>query len=207
MGWMRPGEQSIEEAAGARRAAADLLDAGGQLALGWLFVRPVLAAARAGDDVSAAALDQRARWRAPRELMGPVSQLLFAQVGSPGQLVFGLRRVDPRTGARQAVWRTLALVGARIGVSLAAHRLRPAPDDPERERARAVLTEEMQRAREEHPDDRQAQAAAMEAVAERHAHEDMGPDWLRIIVPPLVGALLVTAVRRWVAPTVLVRRR
>jgi hypothetical protein len=72
-----------------------------------------------------AAADERTRWLS---VLPP--ELIREQLGSPGRRMLGLRTVDRRTGRRVALWRSLALVGARMGGQLLARRIAPPPGSP-----------------------------------------------------------------------------
>jgi hypothetical protein len=91
-----------------RRVLAALVDMALTAAIVWML------RARAG---AGAAANERMRWLS---VLPP--ELIREQLGSPGQRMLQVRTVDRRTGRRVALWRSLVLVGARMGGHLLARR-------------------------------------------------------------------------------------
>jgi hypothetical protein len=140
-------------------------------------------------------------------VLGPSSDLVRQQLGSPGQRVLGLRTVDRRTGERVARSRTLLLVALGIADQALAARQKPGPD-PQLEAEQERFRSEIAAIHERHRDDPAARDAAL-----RRAYEQRpGPvkiDLAHLPVPRLAVVLLAAIARRRLAPTteVLVRPR
>jgi hypothetical protein len=127
--------------------------------------------------------------------------VLEQQIGTPGERAAALCRVDPRTGRRVALWRTVALVVALA----AAQALRDFVFELNGQ-AMGVEREELRRqarsVRERHPDDADARREAMRRfVAQRQPRGC----WPQLLVS---GAYVVLErlLRRRLAPTVVVER-
>jgi hypothetical protein len=136
---------------------------------------------------------------AAARLMGIPVEVLREQLRSPGQRLLGTRTVDRRTGTRVALWRTLALVGARAAGAELTRRLEPAPRpdlEAEREAVRAEISDIMRR----HPQASPERQAELQAAHARHSRTM--PSLPRMIVPSLVIGLATTRLRRHLAPTV-----
>ena len=58
-------------------------------------------------------------------LRSPMEELVREQIGSPGQLLLGVRTVDRRTGSRLALRRSLVVFASASGRSLLRGRLLP----------------------------------------------------------------------------------
>jgi hypothetical protein len=137
------------------------------------------------------------RWTPPAEL---AADAFRQQLRSPGQLLFGLRTVDRRTGRRLELWRTLVVVGAGAARGMFLRRLAPTPLTPEQERVRGAFLEELNAIQVRHPDD----AAAREAERQRlfARQHNSAPDILRRTAAPMLAiGLLHSRLRRRVAPT------
>jgi len=143
------------------------------------------------------------RW-AP--LLGPTSELLREQLGSPGQRLLGLRTVDRRTGRRVEQWRTLALLGSRLGARLVMRRFTPAPLTPPQERDRREFLDELNAIHERHREDPDALQAERRRLFERQ--QPVTATLLGAAGPALAAGLLNNLLRRRLAPTteVLIRR-
>jgi hypothetical protein len=143
------------------------------------------------------------RW-AP--LLGPTSELLREQLGSPGQRLLGLRTVDRRTGRRVELWRTLALLGSRLGARLLMRRLAPAPLTPPQERDRREFLDELNALHERHREDPDALQAERRRLFERQ--QPVTSTLLGVAGPALAAGLLNNRLRRRLAPTTeaLIRR-
>jgi hypothetical protein len=125
-------------------------------------------------------------------------EVLREQLRSPGQRLLGTQTVDARTGRRIAVWRTLALIGARAAGAELSRRLEPVrtPElQREREAAHAELAEIMRR----HPQASPEREAELQAAYRRHSHAM--PSLPRAVVPGLAIGLVTTRLRRRLAPT------
>jgi hypothetical protein len=131
--------------------------------------------------------------------MGLPVEVLREQLRSPGQRLLGTHTVDRRTGRRVALWRTLALIGARAAGAELTRRLEPVrtPElEREREAANAEVTDIMRR----HPQASPEREAELQAAYARHSHTT--PSLPRAVAPSLVVGLVTTRLRRRLAPTV-----
>jgi hypothetical protein len=128
--------------------------------------------------------------------------VLDQQIGSPGDLILGLRTVDSRTGRRVALWRTLALVLAQAAVQELRRRafgVRP----PISQAEHAQLAREVQAINDNHPDDPDARHhATMRLYAERRV--DVKFTGWRMLAGVVGAALVNQWLRRRLAPTVVV---
>ena len=109
------------------------------------------------------------------------------------------RTVDRRTGRRLALWRTLALIGARAAGAELTRRLEPVrtPElDREREAAGAEIGDIMRR----HPQATPEREAELRAAHARHS--TAMPSLPRTIAPSLAVGVITTRLRRRLAPTV-----
>ncbi len=132
-------------------------------------------------------------------LMAMPVEVLREQLRSPGQRLLGTRTVDRRTGRRLALWRTLALIGARAAGAELTRRLEPVrtPDlEREREAARAAISDVMRR----HPQATPERAAELQAAHARHSASM--PSLPRTIAPSLAVGVIAIRLRRRLAPTV-----
>ena len=137
------------------------------------------------------------RWTPPVEL---AAEAFRQQLRSPGQLLFGLRTVDRRTGQRLELWRTLVLVGAGVARGVFLARLAPSPLTPEQERDRGAFLEELNAIQARHPDDAVARESERQRLFERHRNPAL--DMLRRTAAPMLAiGLLNSRLRRRVAPT------
>jgi hypothetical protein len=140
----------------------------------------------------------RVRWIT---VVGPSSELVRQQLGSPGQRVARVRTVDRRTGARVALWRTLVVILTSLAGDAISKR-HALGDDPELERKR--LAREALEIREGHADDVEARnAALLEHYRQHRQNADLGSR-----VAPLVAVGLLTHfLRRRLTPTIEVSVR
>ncbi len=137
------------------------------------------------------------RWMPSLEL---AAEAFRQQLRSPGQLLFGLRTVDRRTGRRVELWRTLVVVGAGVARGALLQHLAPAPLTPEQERDRGAFLEELNAIQARHPDDAVAREAERQRLFARQ--HNSAPDFLRrTAAPTLAIGLLNSRLRRRVAPT------
>jgi hypothetical protein len=186
------GEQPVP-APRALRALAGLINAALLAAAYWRLLRP---RGGAGADPDPARLQRRVR---PFAL---AASAISEQLGTPGGWIVGLRTVDRRTGRRVALWRTLA--GALIGVlgEAARRRLAPAPP-PISDSEREEFARELRSIRESYPGDGRRLAEASSRFYEQHRSELNRWRWLLPVGP----ALIITRLRRRLAPTVVVVSR
>jgi hypothetical protein len=182
----------------ARRTLAGLIDASTFGLLFALYVRWKWRSGREpGPDHNPAGLE---RWL---RLLNPVLGVVSEQLGTPGAWIVGLRTVDPRTGRRVALWRTLAVVLLGVLTEAGRRRLTP-PVPPISESERGEFGREMRAIREGYADDGKLQREAMSRFYEQH-RVDVNPlRWL----PAIAGAALINnRLRRHLAPTVVVVSR
>ena len=146
---------------------------------------------------------------------GPVSRLLASsrevvgeQLRTPGQLLFGTRTVDRRTGSRVALWRTVVLTATRVGAGELTRRL-TIPAKPEQDRDREAFVEEMQEIMRRYPRASPERDAARKELFARHPPVviSSGSSLLRALVPSLLVGVLDKRLRRRLAPTVEVLAR
>ena len=129
---------------------------------------------------------------------------LREQLRSPGQRLLGTATVDPRTGGRLAVWRTVAIVAAGAAAQELTRRLEPVTSD-EQQRRRDAYVSEMTAIMARHPQPSPERDAERRSLEERHP----APSLLRAAAPPIAAGVLTTRLRRRLAPTVevLAQRR
>jgi hypothetical protein len=132
------------------------------------------------------------------------AELLREQLRSPGQWLLGTLTVDRRTGHRLALWRTLALIGFRAAGAEITRRLEPVRD-PELERERQVVGEDIGVIMRRHPQASPEREAALRDAYARH--QVTLPSLPRAVAPSLVAGLLNGRLRRRLAPTVEVLAR
>jgi hypothetical protein len=161
--------------------AVDVALAGG---LAWLLRR------RAPGVPDARGVASASRWI---PVLGPSSELVREQLGSPGQRMLGIRTVDRRTGARVALWRTLIMTAAAVtGNVLARRNIRGAAPEPERS------TRELGVIEERHAGDPQARDAAIrDLITERRENADFG----RRVSPVIAVGMLTSFLLRRLRPT------
>jgi hypothetical protein len=148
---------------------------------------------------------RRANVRTGMRLLGPSSEIVRQQLGSPGQRLLGVRTVDARTGARVALWRSLAGLGAGVGVQLLLTRLQPAsPTDEQREQALHFHTAigESYRMHSADPAAGEAERKRLRADAPAGASIDVP----RQVLLPGAVALLAGLLRRRLVSTAETRR-
>ncbi len=173
-----------------RQTGSGLLDAGVLTGVRWL--------ARRGGLIGAEKLITR--------IAGPGQHVLREQFRSPGQLLFGTRSVDRRTGARVALWRSLAIVVATTVSGEITRRLTvtETPELARRRQAHAVEGHEIFR---RHPQDSPEREAALQELSARYPRGTLGPSAIRVFGPPLLSGLVLLRLRRRLAPTVEVLAR
>jgi hypothetical protein len=181
-------DADIERAPWPRRTLANLVDAAIAGGVAWSLRARAAGAAREA-----------------LSLLAPGGELIREQLASPGQRLAGVRTVDRRTGRRLALWRTLVLIGVRVGGQLVVSRVTPAAPTAERNRALATVREETEAARREHAGDPEALREALLAVHRRHRIPS--PNFAGLLAPALTVAFLNRRLRRRLAPTVEVRAR
>jgi hypothetical protein len=137
-------------------------------------------------------------------LLGPLSELVREQIGSPGERLVSLRRVDERTGRRVQLWRTLLVVATQAAGAELGRRLRR--PDPERERERAAFNLELRAIDDRHGNDPGTHQAEIARLFER-APEPATADLMRSVGSVVAVGLLVRLVRRRLAPTVVIDAR
>jgi hypothetical protein len=137
-------------------------------------------------------------------LLGPLSELVRVQIGSPGERLLSLRRVHKRTGRRVQLWRTLLVVATQAAGAELGRRLRR--PDPERERERAAFNLELRAIDDRHGNDPGAHQAEIARLFER-APKPATADLMRSVGSVVAVGLLVTLVRRRLAPTVVIDAR
>jgi hypothetical protein len=173
-----------------RSAAAVAIDALLGIALTWGASG---GSCSAMDTARSRASAQAARWMT---VIGPSSDLVREQIGSPGQRLLGIRTVDRRTGARVDWWRSLTLA-AMSGVGVALSRASP-QRDRELEVKRWEFRRELQAAASSHAGDPEARAAAIRELDGRYqVNVDLGR---RVGLLAALG-LLRLVLRRRLAPT------
>jgi hypothetical protein len=86
------------------------------------------------------------------QLLNPTAELVSQQLGSPGQLLLGLRTVDRRTGERALVWRSLLSFGLGAGAQLLFQRVIPVETREHRRERKRVM-------------------AGAKLITERHRHD------------------------------------
>ncbi len=143
--------------------------------------------------------DGRTRW-----LRWLPADALREQLRTPGQRLLGIATVDARTGSRVALWRTLLLVCVGVAGQALGDRLRQ-PEDPEADRARQALAEELEQI--DLADDPDARRAAMRRAMESHAPPSVYPAVTRIMGTGLATAFINRRLRKRLAPTRQVRVR
>ncbi len=173
-----------------RQTGSGLIDVGAIAGLRWLARRRGLTGAEK-------MITRRA---------GTGQHVLREQLRSPGQLLFGTRTVDRRTGARVALWRTLALAGAVAAGGEVVRRLSPS-ENPERRRAQAAFASESHEIYARHPQASPEREAALRDLYRRYPGSMVSPDPVRIFLPPLLVGLVSSGLRRRLAPTVEVLAR
>jgi len=136
---------------------------------------------------------------APRllRLLGPGSELVRQQLGSPGQRLLGVSTIDRRTGQRVAAWRSLVLFALAVGEWLVTTRLLPR-ETPHHARERARVMAEAEAIARRHPGDVEARHGELMALFRRTEVPSVGPAIAASLAFGAVNALL----RRRFAPTV-----
>ncbi len=137
-------------------------------------------------------------------LLAPLKTIFDEQLGSPGAWVAGVRTVDKRTGRRVALWRTVLIVSARVGMRAAAERFTK-PTPPLSEADKAEIARETQAIQERFADDEDARNAALMA----HYREYHKPVEVNLVGPMAIAlgsSVLNSRLRRHLAPTMLVGR-
>ncbi len=146
----------------------------------------------------------RASFAESMSMLGPSSEIVRQQLRSPGQRLLGIRTIDERTGARVALWRSLAVLAAGAGAQLLASRLAPGTPSPEQALARERFQDQIADTYRRHS----ADPATGEAERERlMANPPPGTSlnlW-RDVGPPLAVTLLGGLVRRRLVSTKEVR--
>jgi hypothetical protein len=146
---------------------------------------------------------------------GPLSRLLSSsrevvseQLRTPGQLLFGTRTVDRRTGSRVELWRSLVLSGLEVLAGELTRRL-AVPVKPEQQREREDFFIEMQEIMRRYPQASPERDAARSELLARHppAIVSSGSSLVRVLVPSLLVGLVNNRLRRRLAPTVEVLAR
>ncbi len=141
-------------------------------------------------------------------LLELAAQSLRQQLPSPGQLLFGLRTVDRRTGKREELWRTLVVLGVGVAGRLLLHRIVAVPVmTPTQEHDQETFLQELNAIQERHPDDALAREAERRRLFERNRSPAF--DYLRrAAVPMLTVGLLNNRLRRRLTPTLdIIARR
>jgi hypothetical protein len=181
------GGAAVRRAPRGRRSLAGTVDGAFVAGAAWLTLR------RRGRGEGAV------QGRMPRATRA-ASEALAQQLVTPGQLLAGVRTVDRRTGARLALWRSLASVAVAGAADVAARTLvgaetSVAPD--------ADDVADIARIRAQHAGDPDAPGAAL---AESHRAHEARIDTRRAIAVPVALAVVERRLRRRIAPTVVVRR-
>jgi hypothetical protein len=137
-------------------------------------------------------------------LLAPVRAIVDEQLGSPGGWVAGVRTVDERTGRRVALWRTVLIVSARVGMRAAAQRLaKPSPPISEAEQEQRAR--ELQAIRERFAEDEDARNAALMDHYRKH-QKPVHANFAGPLAITLGSAVVNNRLRRHLAPTMLVGR-
>jgi hypothetical protein len=194
---MRSKRASDAPAAAPAPRARQMLATAIDVALGWaiawrLHDRPT--------EPRAAGRVVRVRWIT---VVGPSSDLVRQQLGSPGQRVARVRTIDRRTGARVALWRTLAVILTSLAGDAISKR-NALGDDPELELERKRLAREALEIRESHADDVEARNAAL---LEHYRQHDQNVDLGSRVAPLMAVGLLTSFLRRRLTPTIEVSVR
>ncbi len=170
--------------------------------------RSALAVLADGAVASAAAWGLRLRGgtaTAGIRLLGPSSELVRQQLGSPGQRLLGVRTVDRRTGARIAPWRSLAALGIGLGAQLITARMRPPAPTPEQQRERERHLQAMSETYRRHSADPAAGEEERARLME-HAPAGASADLWRNLGPTVAVTLLAGRLRRRLIATEEIRR-
>jgi len=137
-------------------------------------------------------------------LLTPLKAIVDEQLGSPGAWVAGVRTVDERTGKRVALWRTVLIVSARVGMRAAAQRLaKPSPPISGAEQEQRAR--ELQAIRARFPDDEDARNAALMDHYREH-QKPVQANFAGPLAITLGSAVVNNRLRRHLAPTKLVGR-
>ncbi|MCW3019659.1 MAG: hypothetical protein JWN10_1967 [Solirubrobacterales bacterium] len=150
--------------------------------------------------------------RADRTDAGPVrwgsllADLSREQLRTPGERMLGLRTVDPRTGRRPELWRTLVVRGVGVGGRLLVRRMAPGPTTSERQGERDAFLDELNAIQQRHCDAPAAREAERRALFERN-HSPRATTLARALGPTLALGLLNSRLRRHFAPTIQVPAR
>jgi hypothetical protein len=154
----------------------------------------------AGGLVDAAILWPLARGnRLARLPVAVLAEILREQVGSPGQLLLGIRTLDRRSGERVALWRSVVLGGVAWGGQLLAHRLAPPPPGPEQKRALERYWSELRETGARHAEDADASGEARRPLVHPPpVTVNIG----RVVAPTVAVGLVTNRLRRLLAPTV-----
>jgi hypothetical protein len=189
---------TLDPATGAQKALAAVIDVAITAVPMMLFIRRNM---RAGID-SRRAVERNRTVSA----IAPLKAVLEEQMGSPGVWVAGIRTVDTRTGRRVALWRTLLLASARLGLHQLVRRA-PRPDPRLAGRRAEVRRETAAIAARFREGEEGARNAAMEAYFKGMPGDQMmTAGLLRPIAIGLGSVLINHFLRRRIAPTTLVSR-
>ncbi len=139
-----------------------------------------------------------------RQLIPALPDVLREQLRMPGQLLFGIRTVDRRTGKRVALWRTFALAAVAATGRELVRRL-AFPESPELDRERQAFNAEIHEIFRGHPQDSPEREAALREASARQ--RGLWPSAARAMGPSLLVGLLSSGLRRRLAPTVEVLAR
>jgi hypothetical protein len=155
--------------------------------------------------VAGALIDAAILWplgRSNRLARVPVAvavEILREQVGSPGQLLLGVRTLDRRSGERVALWRSMALGGVAWGGQLLVRRLAPPPPGPEQKQALERYWSELRETGARHPDGPDATGGACRPLLQP---PPITVNVGRAVAPTVAVGLVTNRLRRLLAPTV-----
>jgi hypothetical protein len=139
------------------------------------------------------------------QLLDPAAELASQQLGSPGQLLLGLRTVDRRTGERVLVQRSLLAFWLGAGAQLLFRRVIPL-ETPEHRRERKRVMAEAKLITERHREDVEARQAELIALFKSSQAPNVLPAMAIVMPAGVVSGWL----RHRIAPTVQIlseRRR
>lgn len=135
-------------------------------------------------------------------------EVVGEQLRTPGQLLFGTRTVDRRTGARVELWRTIVLAAAGMAGGELTRRLVVKPT-PERDRDREAFFTDMQEIMRRYPQASPERDVARQELLARNPPMVIGSgtSLLRVAAPSLLVGVFSKRLRRRLAPTVEVLAR
>jgi hypothetical protein len=132
--------------------------------------------------------------------LAPAKAVMEEQLGTPGNWIVGLRTVDRRTGRRVQLWRTAAIASFQLIAGLTQRRWAgPAPQAARADLARQAAA--IRKRLAEDPD------ALREAMMRLHRENRVEVNGNRRMAFGLVSALLAYALRRRLAPTMVIAQQ